>query len=98
MESSRKSTFAKTGNMDLVKAMVMVRMVEVVAPALPTKSREAAQECSPRRKPWVKSSEMHSPEGAEETHQACDTDGRGKPSFAPLGLGFVPPLNPRLAP
>jgi len=30
-------------------------------------SREAAKECSPRRKPWVGWISMRSPEGAKET-------------------------------
>jgi hypothetical protein len=102
--------------MDLVKAMVMVWMVEawlvnwaVPAAALPAKSRETAEECSPRRKPWVKSSEMHSPEGADETQQACDTDG-GQNSLSPrwgsvlfhpeptaCAVGYIPCAASRLA-
>jgi hypothetical protein len=36
--------------------------------ALPTRSREAAKECSPRRKPWVGKQKRPSPEGAKERH------------------------------
>src|SRR6266850_6835832 len=50
-------------------------------------SREAAQECSPRRKPWVSSRRRSSPEGAEESFRIDNSWAAfSHGSFAPGGL------------
>jgi len=42
----------------------------------PESSREAAKECSPRRKPWVASTKRRSPEGAKERRRHPFRQGR----------------------
>jgi len=45
------------------------------------KSREAAKECSPRRKPWEEFESLTSPEGAKE--KMLDENQLLKPLFVP---------------
>ncbi len=66
-------------------------------------SREAAQEYSPRRKPWVKSRPRLSPGGAEESFRidnswAAVFVGPCEPLFRPVGARAASALDPRLAP
>src|SRR6185295_19668783 len=61
-------------------------------------SREAAQESSPRRKPWVSSRRRLSPGGAKESFRIDNSWGGLAPLFRPDGARDVAALHPRLTP